>query len=190
MSERAKEDSARKLPSGARFYKCALQVNPFEYLRRHSVPSQFSSEREYNSALIAACQNANVGAIAVTDHYRIYTSESLIECARAAGISVFPGFEAVTKEGVHLLCLFDPGEPLSYIDRIIWDCGIHDENEESPTGDYSIDEFLAKSKMWKAICIAAHVWHEGGILRKLSGLTRIQAWQAPGPACLLYSRPR
>ena len=180
MSERAKEDSARKLPSGARFYKCALQVNPFEYLRRHSVPSQFSSEREYNSALIAACQNANVGAIAVTDHYRIYSSESLIECARAAGISVFPGFEALTKEGVHLLCLFDPGEPLSYIDRIIGDCGIHDDIEESPTGDYSIDEFLAKSKMWKAICIAAHVWHEGGILRKLSGLTRIQAWQAPG----------
>ena len=180
MSERAKEDSARKLPSGARFYKCALQVNPFEYLRRHSVPSQFSSEREYNSALIAAYQNANVGAIAVTDHYRIYSSESLIECARAAGISVFPGFEAVTKEGVHLLCLFDPGEPLNYIDRIIGDCGIHEDIEKSPTGDLSIDEFLTESEGWRAICIASHVWQKGGLLSKLSGLTRIQAWKASG----------
>ena len=180
MSERVKEDNARKLPSGARFYKCALQVNPFEYLRRYSVPSQFSSEREYNSALIAACQNANVGAIAVTDHYRIYSSESLIDCARAAGITVFPGFEAVTKEGVHWLCLFDPQESLTYIDRIIGDCGIHEDTEISPTGDLSIDVFLTESAGWRAICIAAHVWQKGGLLSKLSGLTRIQAWKASG----------
>ena len=180
MSAKDNDAYAQEIPSGARFYKCALQVNPFEYLATQGMSSQFRSEREYNAAFIEACQNANVGAIAVTDHYRIFSSESLIHTARAAGISVFPGFEAVTKDGVHLLCLFDPRESLSYIDRIIGDCGIHDDNEKSPIGDHDIDVFLTKAKGWRAICIAAHVWQKGGLLSKLSGLTRIQAWQSPG----------
>ena len=179
MSEKDNDAYARDLPSGARFYKCALQLNPFEYLGRHSVPSLYRSEREYNAALIAACKEADVDAIAVTDHYRVYSSESLIQCAQAAGITAFPGFEAVTKDGVHLLCLFDSSEPLHYIDRIIGDCGIHQIKDESPTGDYDVDEFLLKSKEWRAVCIAAHVWQEGGLLSKLSGLTRIHAWQSP-----------
>ena len=168
------------LPSGARFYKCALQMNPFEYLDRHSVPSAYRSEREYNAALIAACQKADVEVIAVTDHYRVYSSESLIQCARAVGITAFPGFEAVTKDGVHLLCLFDSSEPLDFIDRVIGDCGIHRDNDESPTGNYDVDDFLVKSKEWRAVCIAAHVWQDGGLLRKLSGLTGVHAWQSPG----------
>ena len=179
MSEKDNDAYARNLPSGARFYKCALQLNPFEYLGRHSVPSLYRSEREYNAALIAACKEADVDAIAVTDHYRVYSSESLIQCAQAAGITAFPGFEAVTKDGVHLLCLFDSSEPLHYIDRIIRDCGIHQIKDESPTGDYDVDEFLLKSKEWRAVCIAAHVWQEGGLLSKLSGLTCIHAWQSP-----------
>ena len=178
MSKRVSEATSHSLQSGARFHRCALQVNPYEYIPRHSVPSSFRSEGEYNEAIVAALTDESVSAIAVTDHYRINSSKGLMDCARAAGITVFPGFEAVTKDGVHLLCLFDPRESLSYVDRIIGDCGIHEENYESPTGDYDVDEFLAKSKEWGAICVAAHVWHEGGLLSKLSGQSRIQAWKS------------
>ncbi len=180
MSESGNESNARTRHLGARFHKCALQVNPFEYLSRYGVSTQYSVESEYNGAIVEACHFANVSAIAVTDHYRIYSSKGLIDCALAAGISVFPGFEAVTKDGVHWLCLFDPKESLSYIDRIIGDCGIHEDNEKSPTGDLSTDEFLSKSEGWRAICIAAHVWQKGGLLNKLSGQTRMKAWKSPG----------
>ncbi len=33
---------ALKLPRGARFYRCALQVNPFEYVKREKNTTQFS----------------------------------------------------------------------------------------------------------------------------------------------------
>lgn len=54
--------AALKLPDGARFYRCALQVNPFSYLERHSKPTPFQSEDEYNKAMVEACLTHGTGA--------------------------------------------------------------------------------------------------------------------------------
>src|ERR1700722_11725235 len=102
VSERL--DAAVKLPSGARFYRCALQVNPFAYLSRHNKQTSFRTETEYNTAIIAACKKTGIEVIGVTDHHRVHESTSLVETARTAGLFVFNGFEAVTKDGVHFLC--------------------------------------------------------------------------------------
>ena len=104
--------NAQKLPSGARFYRCALQVNPFEYLVRHNKPTTYSNEADYNTAIIEACRRIGIEAIGITDHYRVRSAKSLLEAAQSAGIIVFPGFEAVSKDGVHLLCLFDPSKEI------------------------------------------------------------------------------
>ena len=92
-----------------------------------------------------------------------------------------PGYEAVTKDGVHMLCLFDPSKELDDLERILGDCGIHQEAEESPTGKYDVVEFIAESQKWGAVCIAAHVTHQSGLLCKLSGHPRINAWLSPEP---------
>ena len=57
-------------PGGARFYKCALQVNPFAYLERHNKPLPCATEAEYNRLIVSACQAAGVEVVGVTDHYR------------------------------------------------------------------------------------------------------------------------
>ncbi len=173
------ETDMKRLPSGAHFFKCALQVNPFEYLAAHDKSSSFTNESEYNAALIEACQEQKIKAIAVTDHYRVRSAASLIECSKSAGIMVFPGFEAVTKDGVHLLCLFDPATDLNELERILGACGIRREHQESPTGQYDVMEFLDEAHNWGAVCIAAHIASDGGLLRKLSGQSRINAWQSP-----------
>ncbi len=186
MSDRDVIAGALRLPLGARFFKCALQVNPFAYLAAHGKTSSFTNERDYNAAMIKACRKQGVEAIAVTDHYRVRSAAGLIECARAAGIEVFPGFEAVTKDGVHLLCLFGPDRNLDDLERILGDCGIYQEHQESPTGKYDAIEFVAKSREWEAVCIAAHVTSGGGLLHKLSGQLRVNAWQLPNLlACAL-----
>ena len=91
--------TALSKPSGARFYRCALQVNPFEYLKRHNKETEFKDAASYNAAIVQACIDEQIEVIAVTDHYRVRSSEKLINAAVAAGLIVFPGFEAVTKEG-------------------------------------------------------------------------------------------
>jgi len=180
---------AVNLPGGARFYRCALHVNPFEYLVRHKKQSRFKTDTDYNTAIIEACLKKKIEVIAVTDHYHVHSSESLIEFAREAGIHVFPGFEALTKDGVHLLCLFEPATKLNSLERLIGDCGIRDQGALSPIGDYDTLELLEKSREWKAAFVAAHVAGKGGLLTTLSGQTRINAWTShnlfacslPGP---------
>ena len=172
--------NAQNLPSGAHFFRCALQVNPFEYIVRHKKETAFSNESDYNAAIVAACQRIGIQVIGITDHYRVRSSQSLIQAAQAAGIIVFPGFEAVSKDGVHLLCFFDPSKDVLSLERILGDCGIHEDETVSPTGKYDVVEFLKESQgSWGSICIAAHVASEGGLLNRLSGQPRITAWTWP-----------
>jgi len=173
-------ENALKLPSGARFFRCALQVNPFDYIVRYSKETAFSNESDYNAAIVETCQRIGIEVIGITDHYRVRSSQSLIHAAQHAGIIVFPGFEAVSKDGVHLLCLFDSSKDVRSLERILGDCGIHEDEMASPTGKYDVIEFLKEShNSWGSICIAAHVASEGGLLNRLSGQPRINAWTRP-----------
>lgn len=168
---------ALRLPNGARFFKCALQVNPYGYLLRYKKPTRFRDEATYNQALIEACIAERIEVVGITDHYRIGESKQLIGAATAAGLVVFPGFEAVTKDGVHFLCLFNPGADIAVIERKIGDCGIHDSKQVSPIGKYDAGELLEQCRNWEAICIAAHVAGDGGLLRTLKGQARVNVWK-------------
>jgi len=182
------QDALQK-PFGARFYRCALQVNPFQYSQRHGKPLPFTNEADYNAAMVRACTEAGIEVIAITDHYHVRTALGLCKCARDAGIHVFLGFEAVTKDGIHLLCLFDPHKGVDTLERIVGDCGIHEDTADSPTGKYDATEFLEESQKWGSVCIAAHVASKGGLLASLGGQPRINAWKSrhllavslPGP---------
>jgi hypothetical protein len=171
--------AALRRPPGARFHRVALQVNPYAYLVRHAKAIPYENESEYNEAIVSACVRHEIEAVAVADHFRIESSQGLVTAARAAGIVVFPGFEAVSKEGVHLLCLFDPARPTREIERIIGGCGVHSDVDSSPLSDLDTEELLAKARDWQAVIVAAHVTsQQGGLLRKLSGRSRARVWRS------------
>jgi len=183
-------EDAQNLPSGARFYRCALQVNPFEYLVRHSKMTAFSNEADYNTAMVAACNDVGVKVVAITDHQRCITGQSLTEALRSAGIIVFPGAEVETKEGVHMILLFEPDALWDRCSGILGDCGIHDQSHPPAAIKYDVHELLRESAKWKCICVAAHVASEKGLLQVLDNQARMAAWKSehlmacslPGPA--------
>jgi hypothetical protein len=164
---------------GARYIKCALQVNPFEYLDRHDKRSEFGGEADYNSALIAACQENGIEAIAVTDHFRIRTSEGLLAAAKEAGVAAFPAIEAVSSDGVHLLVIFELGTTAARIEKFIAKCDIPHGEEDSPIAEHDAVHVMEMAAKHGALCIAAHVAGSGGLLKQLSGKTRIRAWRCP-----------
>ena len=170
--------AALELPNGARFYRCALQINPFAYLKRHHQRTTFGSEAEYNDAIVEACLENDIEVVAVTDHYRVKSSMTLVRAARDAGLWAFGGFEAVSKDGVHFLCLFDPDKD-DRLERFIGECGVHDPNRPSPTGNLDSAELLETSKEWGAAVVAAHVASNGGLLKALRGQARIDVWTSP-----------
>jgi hypothetical protein len=169
---------ALSLPYGARFYRCALQLNPFAYHGRHGKPNAFQTEAEYNQAIITACQEKGIEAIAVTDHYRVADSWGLIRAARAAGIFAFGGFEAASKDGVHFLCLYNPDKDDS-LERFIGQFGIHNSNALSPNGDKDCIDLLKCVREQGGIAIAAHVCADNGLLATLEGQPRMNAWRSP-----------
>lgn len=183
-------DDANRLPNGARFFRCALQVNPFGYVQRHTENSSYSDEAAYNEALVDALVANDIEVIGITDHYRVSGIHSLRESATEAGITVLPGFEAVTKDGVHMLCLFDQDKSEQELERLIGECGVRSEIADSPVGKLDVLELLGESRVWHAACVAAHVASAGGLLRTLSGQARINAWTAPDLlACALPGPP-
>jgi predicted ATPase len=179
----------QKLPSGARFYRCALQVNPFAYLVRHRNTTVFRNEEEYNVAMVSACKGVGVKVVAITDHQRCNTGQSLAEALRAAGIIVFPGAEVETKEGVHMLLLFEPNDSWDRCNGILGDCGIHDQSHPPATIKYDVHEILKESARWRCICVAAHVASKKGLLQVLGNQARMAVWKSkhllacslPGP---------
>jgi len=170
---------AKKLPGGALFHRCALQVNPFEYVKKK--PTPFSDEAAYNAAMVKAFIDNNIEIIAITDHHRVHTGDSLAEAARQAGIIVFPGAELETKEGVHFLILFDPNSSKKKCVGILGDCGIHDPDNPPGAIKYDVQELLkeCESSNWPCVCIADHAASEKGLLTVLDNQARSAAWRSP-----------
>ena len=179
---------ALKQPNGARFYRCALQINPFAHHGRHGKQTAYKNEADYNAAIIEACRANSIEAIAVTDHYRISDSVELVTAARSAGIFVFGGFEAASSDGVHFLCLYDPDRD-GVLERLIGGLGVRDHSGLSPNGDKNCLQLLECVREQRGIAIAAHVAADNGLLATLEGQPRVNAWNAvdlyacalPGP---------
>lgn len=169
---------ALTFPNGARFYRCALQVNPFAYHGRHGKQNDFQNEDDYNTKMITACQQQGIEAIAVTDHYRVSDSWSLIRAARDAGIFAFGGFEAASSDGVHFLCLYDPDKD-NDLERLIGQHDLHHPNAESPNSRKNCIELLKCVREQGGITVAAHVCADNGLLATLEGQPRMNAWKSP-----------
>lgn len=178
-------NEALKQPNGARFYRCALQVNPFAYHGRHGKQTSFQNEADYNAAIIEACRVNNIEAIAVTDHFRVSDSAGLTQASRAAGIFVFGGFEAASNDGVHFLCFYDPDKDSS-LERMIGELGVRNNSTLSPNGNKNCLELMECVREQGGITVAAHVAADNGLLATLDGQPRMNAWKSPNLyACAL-----
>jgi hypothetical protein len=75
----------------------------------------------FQSGEVSLEQAAVVARRVPADHEA--SAASLARAAKEAGIAVFPGAELETKEGAHVLCLFDPTTPATKVSGILGDCG-------------------------------------------------------------------
>jgi ABC-type cobalamin/Fe3+-siderophores transport system ATPase subunit len=183
--------SAISRSPGAQFIRCAFQVNPFEYGARHSSASRtHHTESDYNDAMVQACLVAGIGVVGLTDHFRVSSSASLLAALEAAGVVVFPGFEANSSEGIHLLCLFEPGTSLSTIERHIGACNIVDHEAQSPIARKTFEQILEIVTESNGVCIAAHVCSASGLLTTLSGSARAQTWKSENLLAAAIAGPR
>ena len=165
---------------GARFYRCALQVNPFEYCQSYRGGGHGLDEDAYNAALIAKCLELGIEVLGVTDHNHVGHIAAIRDQARAHGIHVFPGFEASATEGIHVLCLYPPGSDSRLLERYLGELGIRDTGPSASLSSKSLSELLRCVWEQGGVTIAAHVTAQGGLLGSgPRGQARIQLWTDP-----------
>ena len=91
--------------AGARFYKCALQVNPYTYAKNFQGGSG-QDEEAYNQAILDQCKEHDIKIVGLADHGKVGTSQSLRDFLAKNSIVVFPGFEISSSEKIHMVCLY------------------------------------------------------------------------------------
>lgn len=180
---------AKELPSGAVFYRCALQVNPHHYgstFRGRTVGDDASAHAK---AIVERAAQIGVKVLAVTDHNDVSGVPEFRSAAAEYGIHIFPGFELSSSEGVHVLCIYPQETDDSQLGRFLGAFGITNTKPSSDLSHMPFVEILEKVRKQGGVTIAAHVTNENGLFRVLSGQSRIQAWQSenllaiqiPGP---------
>ena len=88
---------ALKLPSGAKFHRCALQVNPFSYGSKFRGQSNASDAETHARAIVEKAVKIGVSVLAITNHNDV-SGVPLFRDAAAR-----PGYQSVSRFRAYLL---------------------------------------------------------------------------------------
>ena len=165
-------------PAGAVFRRCALQVNPHHYGEEFRGQAIEGDARSHAGAIIEKAAGIGVSVLAVTDHNSVSGFPVFQEAAEGRGITVFPGFELSSSDGIHVLCLYPPDADGERLERFLGEFGIRETVPSSDLSSKSFEEVLAMVRIQGGIAVAAHATNKSGLLEVLSGQARIKAWRS------------
>jgi len=177
MNRTHSQHSAPPLSSGARYYRCALQVNPFHYAQTYRGAEASLTEAEYAKTLVAKAADLGISVLAVTDHNHVEGIAAIQKEAVARGIHVFPGFEVGSREGIHVLCIYPLDSSAEKLGRFLGELKIRDIAPSSQLSSLNFSELLQTVHNQGGISVAAHAVHDSGLLKHLSGQSRVTAWR-------------
>ncbi len=184
--------SAISRRNGAKYYRCALQVNTplqdnFKGFESRHRRSSAGYQRDYALALAKACKKANVDVVGLCDHNSVAYIETIRHELEQENIAVFPGFEIASTEGIHLLCLFNPDAKIVDLDHLLTELGLPPKERwmkgegvvprQTPLAFPQIIERVQRHR--EGICLAAHVERENGLLNECAKTTRAQYFTDP-----------
>ena len=175
----------------ARYWRCALQVNPSGYQGKYRGAEHGLDEASYNQGVLERCLTLQIKVIGVADHGSVDAVNGLRQFLEPHGIIVFPGFEIASSEKIHMVCLFPEGTTKDQLNRYLGKLSLTDSHDAvQPSSKACLD--LAQiifdlGGFW----YAAHMTGAGGLLRLNhdgGGLAHIwkrealvKAGQIPGP---------
>ena len=151
----------------AKFWKCALQVNPYSYAKQYQGKGAAHglSESDYNSAIATQCVKNAIQVVELADHGSVEGVDRLRDALDAKGIVVFPGFEIASTEKVHIVCLYPSGTSVGTLNQYLGALGL------SPGGAKTAPSSLACLSIAKLVFqqggfwYAAHITGANGLLR-------------------------
>lgn len=166
---------------GARFYKCALQVNPYDYAAKYQGQSGLT-ETSYNEQILSQCITNRIKVVGTADHGRVEQSETLRQTLLENGIVVFPGFEIASSEKIHMVCLYPEqtsiGTLNQYLGQLMGNNSAHLENSPTHPSSHSCEEIATKVREQGGFWYAAHMTGNNGLLKlDAGGSNYVHLWK-------------
>ena len=121
---------------GARFYKCALQVNPHNYAQKYQGGAP-QNEDVYNDKILRYCKENEIEVVGLADHGSVVNSEKLRGFLEDKHITVFPGFEIASSEKIHMVCLYSEETNTATLNQ----------NLGQVMGDSTLDKYTTPSSL-------------------------------------------
>ena len=168
----------------ARFWRCALQVNPVGYNEAYRGGDHGFDEDGYNQALLRKCLEMDISVIGLADHGCVDSVDTLRNVLRPQGITVFPGFEIASNDKTHYVCLFAEDTTVQQLDRYLGNLKLHDPADGIRPSRLSSEELIDEVDRLGGFLYAAHCTQESGLLRnRLNHVwkhPKLRAAQIPG----------
>lgn len=149
----------------AQFWKCALQVNPYNYTAYRGI-QQKHSEDEYNKQLLQVCQEENIKILGIADHGNVDRIDAIRSLMNAHDILVFPGFEIASSEKIHFVCLFSEKTSTTELNRYLGSLELLDPEKGVRPSTLSAEQILPKVIALGGFAYAAHCTGKSGLLKK------------------------
>ena len=160
----------------ARFWRCALQVNPAGYHSTYRGADHGLTEEAYNQALLQQCKELDIRVVGMADHGSVASIDAARKVLEPEGIVVFPGFEIASNDKVHFVCLFAEGSTSSQLERYLGQLGALDESDGTRPSSLSGQQLVDKVAELGGFIYAAHCTEDKGLLK----LHQNHVWQMPG----------
>ena len=181
--------TALSLPSGASYFKCALQVNPDHYASTFRGQASVGDALTHAREVVDKAVELDISVLAVTDHNDAGGVAAFRAAADSHEVIVLPGFELTTSEGIQVLCIYPPEATEPQLGRFLGELGIRGTEPSSALSDKTFEEMVEMVPRQGGITVAAHATLNKGLFRALHGQARIRAWrnsnllaaQIPGP---------
>ena len=106
--------------AGAVFHRCALQVNPHHYGETFRGQASDGDSESHAEAIVKKAAELDVSVMAITDHNSVSGVPVFRQFAEWFGITIFPGFELASSEGIHVLCIYPPDTGSGATWKISW----------------------------------------------------------------------
>ena len=169
---------ARRLPNGAHFHRCALQVNPHGYLAKFRGAPGGGDPAQHARDMVDKAVELGITVLAITDHNCVDDVRFFRAAAEGKSVHVFPGFEIASSEGVHVLCVYAADTDTEQLKLYLGGFGITKPGSSSEISSERFVDVVARVHEQGGVAIAAHVTDDNGLFTSLSGKPRIAAWRA------------
>jgi ABC-type lipoprotein export system ATPase subunit len=169
----------------AKFWRCALQVNPVGYSGTYRGAVHGLDEEAYNQALLQKCLQLGITVVGLADHGSVSRVDALRQVLQPQGIVVFPGFEIASNDKTHYVCLFSEETTGQQLERYLGSLDLLDPTDGVRPSRLSSDQLIEKVDQLGGFIYAAHCTSDSGLLKnKLNHvwkLPKLRAAQIPGP---------